>query len=59
MKAKEADIERFKNQQLEVKKNEEYRALNLQIEQAESDISAFEEKEIELMYAIDAAREAI
>jgi predicted nucleic acid-binding Zn-ribbon protein len=58
VKAKEADIERFKNQQLEVKKNEEYRALNLQIEQAESDISAFEEREIELMYAIDAAREA-
>lgn len=57
VKAKESDIQRFKNQQLEVKKNEEYRALTLQIEQAESDISKFEEREIELMYAIDSARE--
>ena len=58
VKAKEADIQRFKNQQLEVKKNEEYRALTLQIEQAETDVSSFEEREIELMYAIDSAREA-
>ena len=57
VKAKESDIQRFKNQQLEVKKNEEYRALTLQIEQAQSDISEFEEREIELMYAIDSARE--
>ena len=59
VKAKESDIQRFKNQQLEVKKNEEYRALTLQIEQAESDISKFEEREIELMYAIDSARDLL
>ena len=39
VKGKEADVARFKNQQLEVKKNEEYRALTHQIEQAEADIA--------------------
>ena len=35
VKAKEEAIARFKNQQLEVKKNDEYRALTHQIEQSE------------------------
>ena len=48
IKLKESDIAKFKTQQLEVKKNEEYRALTHQIEQAQKDISDLEEKEIEL-----------
>lgn len=58
VKGKEADVARFKNQQLQVKKNDEYRALTHQIEQAEADINSLEEREIELMLEIDTAREA-
>lgn len=58
VKAKETAIQRFKNQQLEVKKNEEYKALTHQVEQSESEISALEEQEIELMLEIDTARES-
>lgn len=57
VKGKEADVARFKNQQLEVKKNDEYRALTQQIEQAEADIAKLEEKEIELMLEIDSTGE--
>jgi hypothetical protein len=57
VKAKEGAILRFRNQQLEVKKNEEYRALTHQIEQSEEEISGLEEKEIELMLEIDTAKE--
>ena len=56
IKAKESDIAKFKTQQLEVKKNDEYRALTHQIEQAQSDISQLEEQEIEIMYSIDEAK---
>jgi predicted nucleic acid-binding Zn-ribbon protein len=57
VKGKEADIARFKNQQLEVKKNDEYRALTQQIEQAEAEIAQLEETELELMLEIDSTRE--
>ncbi len=57
-KSLEVEINRFRNQQLEVKKNEEYRALTGQIEQAQATISGLEEEEIELMYAIDSAKAA-
>lgn len=57
VKGRESDIQKFRTQQLEVKKNDEYQALTHQIEQAQADISRFEEAEIELMYAIDQARE--
>ncbi|MDP4878786.1 MAG: hypothetical protein NWR36_02780, partial [Opitutales bacterium] len=53
VKAKEGSIQRFRTQQLEVKKNEEYRALTHQIEQLETEIGEMEEKEIELMLEID------
>lgn len=58
VKGKESDIARFKNQQLQVKKNDEYRALTQQIEQAEAEIAQLEETEIELMLEIDSTREA-
>lgn len=57
VKAKEAALLRFRTQQAEVKKNDEYKALTHQIEQAETDISALEEREIELMLDIDKAKE--
>jgi predicted nucleic acid-binding Zn-ribbon protein len=57
VKGKESEVARFKNQQLEVKKNDEYRALTQQIEQAEAEIARLEESEIELMLEIDSARE--
>jgi len=58
VKGKESDIARFKNQQLQVKKNDEYRALTHQIEQAEAEIAQLEEAELELMLEIDNTREA-
>jgi predicted nucleic acid-binding Zn-ribbon protein len=58
VKSKEAGIAKFRTQQLEVKKNDEYRALTHQIEQGESEISVLEEREIELMLEIDSEREA-
>lgn len=53
VKTKETALQRFRTQQLEVKKNDEYRALTHQIEQTESDILKLEEREIELMLEID------
>ena len=58
VKSMEAEVARYKNQQLEVKKNDEYRALTQQSEQCESEISQLEEKEIKLLLEIDTAREA-
>lgn len=57
VKAREAATARFRTQQLEVKKNDEYRALTHQIEQNEADILKLEEQEIELMLRIDKSRE--
>jgi uncharacterized protein len=58
VKAKESAIARFKTQQLEVKKNEEYKVLAHQIEQSQSEILQLEEQEIELMLEIDCSQES-
>lgn len=58
VKAKEGALLRFRTQQSEVKKNDEYQALTHQIEQTEVEISELEELEIELMLEIDVAKEA-
>jgi len=58
VKTKEAAVSRFRIQQLEVKKNDEYRALTHQIDQSVQEISDLEEREIELMLKIDETREA-
>jgi predicted nucleic acid-binding Zn-ribbon protein len=58
VKTQEAAIQKFRTLQLEVKKNEEYRALTQQIEQAEAAIASFEEKEIHLLLEIDTEQEA-
>lgn len=56
--SKETAIGRFRTQQLEIKKNEEYKALTQQIEQGQTEISDLEEEEIALMLEIDEAKEA-
>ena len=58
VKTQEAAIQKFRTLQLEVKKNDEYRALTHQIEQAEASIATLEEKEIELLLEIDTEQEA-
>jgi predicted nucleic acid-binding Zn-ribbon protein len=57
VQSKEGALLRFRTQQTEVKKNDEYQALTHQIEQTEADISSLEEREIELMLAIDTETE--
>ena len=57
VQAKEGALLRFRTQQAEVKKNDEYQALTHQIEQTEADISTLEEREIELMLDIDTAKQ--
>jgi len=47
---------KYRTQQLEVRKNDEYRALSHEIATMEAAIGAFEEKELEVMFAIDEAK---
>jgi len=47
---------KYRTQQLEVRKNDEYRALTHEIETAEAAIAGFEETELTVMYDIDAAK---
>lgn len=49
-------VGKYKNQQLEVRKNDEYRALTHEIETTEGIIGGFEEEELKVMYAIDEAK---
>lgn len=50
---------RFKTQQLEVRKNDEYQALGHQIEAVQAEVGTLEEKELEAMYAIDEAKKRL
>ncbi len=52
----EQTLARYKTQQVTVRKNDEYQALGQQIASTEQAISALEEQELELMYAIDEAK---
>lgn len=56
MAAIETQLVKYKNQQLQVKKNEEYKALTHEIELGEGKISDLEGKEIEILYELDEAR---
>jgi len=58
VQTKENAIARFRTQQLQVKKNDEYRALTHQIEQSLKEVGELEDREIELMLEIDSTREA-
>ncbi|MGF1484713.1 MAG: zinc ribbon domain-containing protein [Opitutales bacterium] len=55
----EAQIVKYKTQQLQVKKNEEYQALTHEIETLGQRISGYEEAEIGLMLEIDEAKETL
>jgi len=46
-------ILKYRNQQMQVKKNEEYQALTKEIEDLETQISAWEDQELELMLGLD------
>lgn len=59
MKTAEAQVLKFKTQQSEVRKNDEYQALSHQIETAEAEVSALETQEIELMMKMDEATAAV
>src|ERR1041384_6248670 len=49
VQAKKTLIERYANQQLQTRKNEEYRALAHEIDTCKADINKIEDQEIELM----------
>jgi uncharacterized protein len=53
VQSKQLAISRYKSQQQQTRKNEEFAALNHEIEHAEKDISALEDSELELMEAYD------
>jgi len=52
----EAKLGKYKTQQVQVRKNEEFKALGLEIEHTEAAIAEFEGQELEVMYAIDEAK---
>lgn len=56
MASVEAQIVKYKNQQLQVKKNEEYQALTHEIEGAGKKISDLESDELEVLYELDEER---
>ncbi len=53
----ETKLGKYRAQQYLVKKNDEYQALGHEIETTEAQINKFEERELEIMYEIDAAKE--
>jgi predicted nucleic acid-binding Zn-ribbon protein len=55
VQSKEAAIARYKAQQQQTRKNEEYAALNHEIEHTQKEISGLEDRELELMEAYDKA----
>ena len=54
--AAEEKLAKYKTQQSQVRKNDEYQALGLEIEHTETAIGKLEEQELEVMYAIDEAK---
>jgi hypothetical protein len=56
IKGSEEKAAKYRTQQLEVRKNDEYRALTHEIETMETAIAGFEEEELKVMYSIDEAK---
>lgn len=56
IQAAEGKVAKYRTQQLEVRKNDEYRALTHEIETTEATIGGFEEEELKIMYQIDEAK---
>lgn len=59
LKSAEAQLFKYRTQQLEVRKNDEYQALTHQIELAEAEVSARETEEIEMLIKMDEAKESL
>jgi len=59
VEGKKSQIEKYANQQLQTRKNEEYRALAHEIETCKSDINKIEDQEIELMERAEAAQKEV
>jgi len=59
IEAKKAQIEKYLNQQLQTRKNEEYKALTHEIEMAKEVIFKIEDAEIVLMEQAEAAQKAV
>ena len=56
IRSAEGKAAKYRTQQLEVRKNDEYKALTHEIETTEAAIGGFEEEELKVMYAIDEAK---
>ena len=56
VETKKQQIEKYANQQLQTRKNEEYRALAHEIETCKADITKIEDQEIALMEQTEAAQ---
>src|SRR6266480_7487725 len=59
VEAKKQLIAKYANQQLQTRKNEEYRALTHEIDGCKADITKIEDKEIELMEQAEAAQKEV
>jgi len=59
VEAKKTQIEKYANQQLQTRKNEEYRALAHEIDSCKADINKIEDQEIELMEQAEAAQKEV
>lgn len=59
LKSSEEQIAKYKTQQLSVKKNEEYQALEHEIATATTEVGTLEDHELEVLMEIDEAREAL
>ncbi len=59
VEAKKQQIERYANQQLQTRKNEEYRALATEIETCKAEITKIEDQEIELMEQAEEAQKEV
>jgi predicted nucleic acid-binding Zn-ribbon protein len=59
VESKKSQIEKYANQQLQTRKNEEYRALAQEIEHCKAEITKIEDHEIELMEQAEAAQKDV
>ena len=59
VESKKSQIEKYANQQLQTRKNEEYRALAHEIETCKAEITKIEDREIELMEQAETAQKEV
>src|SRR5450755_2012514 len=59
VETKKTQIEKYANQQLQTRKNEEYRALAHEIDTCKADINKIEDQEIEFMEQAEAAQKEV